>query len=31
MAKVAKDVFGIAILVASTALFIGLHSWAYIQ
>ncbi len=31
MTKVAKDVLGIATLVSATALFIGLHSWAFIQ
>lgn len=30
MTKNAKDVLGIATLVAVTALFIGLHSWAYV-
>ena len=30
MAKVVKDFLGIAPLVAATAVFIGLHSWAFI-
>jgi hypothetical protein len=30
MARV-KDFVGIASLVAATALFIGLHSWMYVQ
>ena len=30
MTKVAQDVFGIAVVVAATAMFIGLHSWAYV-
>ncbi len=31
MTNLAKDVFGIASLVAVTALFIGLHSWIFVQ
>ena len=30
MAQVVKDTLGIATLVLATALFIGLHSWAFI-
>lgn len=30
MTQVAKNVFGIATLVGATALFIGLHSWAFV-
>lgn len=31
MTKLAKDAFGIATLVAVTAVFIGLHSWMFVQ
>lgn len=31
MAKVTKDFVGLASVVATTAVFLGLHSWAYIQ
>ncbi len=31
MSKVTKDAFGIAAIVAATALFIALHSWMYVQ
>ena len=31
MSKFAKDVFGIVWFVAITAVFIGLHSWMYVQ
>ncbi len=30
MSKPAKDAFGIASVVAVTALFIGLHSWMFV-
>jgi len=30
MALAVKNAFGIATLVAATALFIGLHSWAFV-
>ncbi len=31
MSKVTKDVFGIASVVAVAAVFIGVHSWMYVQ
>ena len=31
MTQTAKDVLGIAALVAATALFLGLHSWMFVQ
>jgi hypothetical protein len=31
MTKLTKGAFGIAGVIAATALFIGLHSWMYIQ
>ena len=31
MSKPAHDALGIAVWVAATALFIGLHSWAFVQ
>jgi len=31
MAQVVKNSLGLATLVAATALFIGLHSWMYVQ
>ncbi len=31
MAKTVKDVFGLATFVVAAAVFIGLHSWMYIQ
>ncbi len=31
MANVVKNTLGIAASVAATALFIGLHSWTFVQ
>ena len=31
MTKLTQDVLGIAAFVATTALFIALHSWMYVQ
>lgn len=31
MSKFYKDIFGIASLVAVTAVVIGFHSWMYVQ
>mgnify|MGYP000016443537 CR=1 FL=1 len=31
MAQTAKDILGVGILVAATALFIGVHSWFVIM
>jgi hypothetical protein len=31
MSKLVKDIFGIAPLVAAAALFIGVHSWMFVQ
>jgi len=31
MSKFTKDAFGIASLIGVTAVFIGLHSWMYVQ